>query len=124
MEIVGLGMMILAGHSGSTFLLFAALTIIVAGFALITPSVNSLISRRSDPAKQGGILGVTQSISALARIAGPLAGLTLFHLREPESTSWPLWLAIALLGFGLFLIVLAGRSGRDFPAESSGSSPG
>jgi hypothetical protein len=39
-----------------------------------------LISRRSDPAKQGEILGVNQSASAMARILGPMIGLFLFGL--------------------------------------------
>jgi hypothetical protein len=37
-----------------------------------------LISRRSDPARQGEILGVNQSAAALARILGPMMGVTLF----------------------------------------------
>ena len=50
----------------------------VSGFAFMTPSLQSLISRRSDPAKQGGILGVSQGVSALARIIGPLVAVPLF----------------------------------------------
>jgi MFS family permease len=67
---------------GGTILLWAlpVLAIAVCGFAFLTPSVQSLISRRSDPAKQGEILGVNQSASALARILGPLVGLTLFKM--------------------------------------------
>ncbi len=55
-----------------------ALTLAVVGFALLTPSAQALISRRSDPEKQGEILGVNQSASALARILGPIAGLGLY----------------------------------------------
>ncbi len=53
-------------------------TVAVTGFAFLTPSVQALISRRSDPAIQGEILGVNQSAAALARILGPLIGLPLF----------------------------------------------
>jgi MFS family permease len=72
-----------ATTSGRGLLLAIALldmTVAVIGFALLTPSVQALISRRSDPAKQGEILGVNQSASAMARILGPLIGLSLFNL--------------------------------------------
>ena len=32
------------------------------------PSLNAMLSRRSDPTRQGAIMGVGQSISSLARI--------------------------------------------------------
>jgi MFS family permease len=57
-----------------------ALGIEVVGFAFLTPSVQSLISRRTDARQQGEILGVNQSAAALARILGPLLGLALFKL--------------------------------------------
>src|ERR1051326_3196319 len=56
----------------------ASLAVAVTGFAFLTPSVSSLISRRSDPSQQGGILGVNQSASAMARILGPMVGLALY----------------------------------------------
>ena len=48
--------------------LFIALTAAVIGFAFLTPSAQALVSRRSDPEKQGEVLGVNQSAAALARI--------------------------------------------------------
>src|SRR5258708_4805746 len=54
------------------------MTIAVMGFAFLTPSVQALISRRSDPTRQGEVLGVNQSAAALARILGPFLGITLF----------------------------------------------
>jgi MFS family permease len=56
------------------------MTLAVTGFAFVTPSVQSLISRRTDASRQGEILGVNQSAAALARILGPLLGLFLFEL--------------------------------------------
>src|SRR5262249_19024492 len=69
-------------HDRRTLMAMAlfVMTLAVIGFALLTPSVQSLISRRSDPAKQGEILGVNQSASALARILGPMMGLSFFAL--------------------------------------------
>ncbi len=58
----------------------AAVAVAVVGFAFLTPSVQALISRRSDPARQGEILGVNQSANAMSRILGPLFGLVLYKL--------------------------------------------
>jgi DHA1 family tetracycline resistance protein-like MFS transporter len=65
-----------------TSLLFAGATLAVIGFAFLTPSTNALISRRTDSERQGEILGVNQSAASLARILGPVAGLTLYFLTE------------------------------------------
>jgi DHA1 family tetracycline resistance protein-like MFS transporter len=67
-------------HQGGWHLpaLFAALTSAVVGFAFLTPSAQALISRRSSADRQGEILGVNQSASALARILGPVFGVTLY----------------------------------------------
>jgi MFS transporter, DHA1 family, tetracycline resistance protein len=96
-------------------LLFVALTIVVAGFALMMPSLNSLISRRSDPARQGAVLGVSQSVSALARILGPLVGIPLL-VRNP---ALPYWTAAGLMSLGLVLVIVAARGGRDYAAASN-----
>ncbi len=55
-----------------------AVAVAVVGFAFLTPSVQALISRRSDPARQGEILGVNQSANAMSRILGPVLGLGLY----------------------------------------------
>ncbi len=60
--------------------ILVSLTVAVMGFAFLTPSVQALISRRSDPERQGEILGVNQSASALARILGPFMGLALYKV--------------------------------------------
>jgi MFS transporter, DHA1 family, tetracycline resistance protein len=61
---------------------YIALALGVTGFAFLTPSAQALISKRSDPTRQGEILGVNQSFSALARILGPLAGNVLFAMNH------------------------------------------
>ena len=40
--------------------------------------VQALVSRRADADRQGEILGVNQSASALARILGPIFGVSLY----------------------------------------------
>jgi hypothetical protein len=74
---LGFALLIAASQYGRLPLLMFASAIEVTGFALMTPSLQSLISRRSDPARQGGILGVSQSTSSLARVVGPLIVSTL-----------------------------------------------
>lgn len=59
---------------------YCALAAAVFGFAFVNPSVTALVSKRSDPRRQGEVLGVNQSFAALGRILGPLAGLILFNL--------------------------------------------
>ncbi len=61
-------------------ILAPSLILAVVGYALLTPSVQSLVSRRADEHRQGEVLGVNQSCSALARILGPLAALSLYKL--------------------------------------------
>lgn len=58
--------------------LYSSLVAAVMGFAFLTPSAQALVSRRTDPNRQGEILGVNQSASAMARILGPVLGVTLY----------------------------------------------
>jgi MFS family permease len=75
----------------------------VTGFAFLTPSVQSLISRRSDPTQQGEILGANQGLSALARILGPFIGLSTFKLEPSHITPYAM---SAVLLFVVFLLSL------------------
>ena len=75
----------------------ASLTFAVVGFAFLTPSAQALISRRSDPEKQGEILGVNQSASALARILGPIFGLTLYKATPSHLLPYVFGAALLLL---------------------------
>lgn len=88
----------------STLLIVSALaifTVTVTGFAFLTPSAQALISLRSDPAKQGEILGVNQSAAALARILGPLVSVMLFF--ATPSHILPYVFGAVLLGWVFFL---------------------
>ena len=76
-----------------------SLTVSVMGFSFLTPSIQALISRLSDPERQGEILGANQSASALARILGPFVGLSLYKA-EPSH------LLPYALGAGLLLLML------------------
>jgi DHA1 family tetracycline resistance protein-like MFS transporter len=91
-------------------LLFVALTCVVTGFAFMQPNLQSLLSRRSDPAKQGLVLGVGQSVSSMARILG--AGISIPLLKRGAQV--PYVTAAVLMGVGLILVLIASRSGTDW----------
>ena len=44
------------------------------GGALITPAISALLSKRTDPERQGMIMGAFNSFQSLGRIVGPLGG--------------------------------------------------
>jgi fucose permease len=110
LDIFGFLLLLYAVHSADRNWLLVALAVVVVGFAFMMPSLNALISRRSDPAQQGGILGVTQSVSSLARILGPMIGIPLHGI----GIGLPYWLATGLMAVGLILVIVAARGGRDY----------
>ncbi len=119
-EIAGFAVLAHAATHASLNLLLVGLGIVVSGFAFMTPSLNSMLSRWTDPTKQGGILGIGQSISSLARILGPLAGVPLVENRPlaeslgVNAAQMPLFLAGGMMAVGLVLIIVAASRGRDY----------
>jgi DHA1 family tetracycline resistance protein-like MFS transporter len=79
-----------------------SLTLSVVGFGFLTPSIQALISRRSDSERQGEVLGVNQSASALARILGPLIGLALYFAHPSRLLPYAFG-AVVLLSMLCFL---------------------
>lgn len=63
---------IVAGFVQSWQVLLVALVPIAFGFGVASPTANSLITRESPPAERGRMLGLSQSMAALARVLGPL----------------------------------------------------
>jgi MFS transporter, DHA1 family, tetracycline resistance protein len=114
LSVLGFGLLLLAVHQASLAILMIASAVEVMGFAFITPSLQSLISRRSDPARQGSIAGVSQSVSALARIAGPLVAIPLFS----RSPMLPYAVAAGLMLLGLLVMQFAARGGKDYGVEA------
>jgi MFS transporter, DHA1 family, tetracycline resistance protein len=108
-QVIGFVIAYVSIHQSSAPLLMAALAVITAGAGLMQPNLNSLLSRRSDPEKQGAILGVGQSVNSLARILG--AGLGIPMLRA--ALTLPYLICMGLMSLGLLLVIWAARSGRD-----------
>jgi MFS transporter, DHA1 family, tetracycline resistance protein len=59
-------------------ILAAAMTGLALGTGLTQPTISSLISRRAGQEEQGEVLGVSQSVSSLARVFGPFVAGFLF----------------------------------------------
>jgi MFS transporter, DHA1 family, tetracycline resistance protein len=120
LTIVGFLLLAWSSWNNRFWLVMIASAVEVSGFAFITPSLQSLISRRSDPAKQGGILGVSQGVSALARIIGPLMAVPLF---TNVSHTSPYYASIGLMVLGLAALLVGARGGKDYgtAAETSPS---
>lgn len=110
LEICGFSLVTVAVSQDSVKLLFGALAIVVAGFSFLQPSLNALLSRRSDPTRQGVILGVGQSVSSLARIVGAAVGIPLLMVNVVT----PYYLASGLMGLGFLLVLTVARRSTDF----------
>jgi MFS transporter, DHA1 family, tetracycline resistance protein len=54
--------------------LLVVLAALALGMGLNSPSLSSMASRLSDPADQGGVLGLAQSLASLGRVVGPAWG--------------------------------------------------
>jgi MFS family permease len=102
---IGLVLIGLSGYSNSRTMLYSVLPVAVVGFSAVTPSLQSLLSRHTSASEQGGVLGLGQSIAALARILGPLLGLTL----TDRNIVWPYWAGAALMGVSVLLTLALQR---------------
>ncbi len=102
-----------ATHSLPVLIIGALLE--ASGIAFVPAPIQSLISRRSDPQQQGGILGLNQSLSALARIIGHGVCYLLFAV----TAALPFWTGAGLMGVALLLVAIHARGDRDFVETSS-----
>ncbi|HEX6290623.1 MAG TPA: MFS transporter [Herpetosiphonaceae bacterium] len=110
--LAGIGL-ITAGFVTDWPMLLLALLPVAIGLGVATPSANSLITRESPPAERGQILGISQSVAALARVVGPLvAGLAF------EYGAWgPFVLA------GILIVVAGGFALRLLPPSRPSEDP-
>lgn len=90
--------------------LMGASAVLVAGLAFVFPAVQSLISRRTGPTEQGGVLGAGESISSVARITGVFFGVRAFK----QAAGLPYWSSAILMALTLGLVLAGVRAGRDW----------
>ena len=96
--VVAGAVLLIGGYLGlrgasSVPVLLAAIATIALGLGVTTPTLSSLVSKRSAAAEQGEILGAYQSIGSLGRVLGPFGGENLYLRLGPD---WPHWAAAAL----------------------------
>ncbi len=96
--------------------LFVSLVVSVIGYACLQPNLYAMLSRWSDPQRQGETLGVGQSVNALARIFGSGLGIPMLKV----VLFLPYLVAAVLMFFVVVLVYWAARIGRDFqPSDNS-----
>jgi len=100
MMTIGLGLIGMAAANRNAGQLWNILWVCVVGFAATNPSLQSLLSLNVGDDEQGEMLGVGQSMSALARILGPIAGLSL----QEYGLSHPYWMATIAMGVSVLMV--------------------
>lgn len=107
---VGLVLTGVAGVQSSLTMLYWVLPISVVGFSALTPSLQAMLSLGTAETDQGEVLGLGQSMSALARIVGPVTGMLLYDWGIGQ----PYWWGAGVLAISLLLIL---------PLRSAGVGP-
>ncbi len=85
--------------------LLVVMGILALGSGLAGPSLQSLISRGTSADDQGGILGLAQSLSSLARVLGPL-GAGYFFGRLGVAAPWLIGGSLMALACGIAAALL------------------
>jgi MFS transporter, DHA1 family, tetracycline resistance protein len=98
-----LGVPLASGAAG----LAAALAAVAVGQGLVTPSLSALLTGSAGPDSLGRLLGVSQSLSALARVVGPIAAGVAFAALGPGSP----YVAAAAVAALALLVLLVLRPG-------------
>ncbi len=83
----------------------ASITMIAVGIGTMNTAVPGFVSKRTPENEQGGMMGVTQSVSSIARVPGPLIGGVVWDFAGLVA---PFFLSATLLlvAFGLGVRVL------------------
>jgi MFS family permease len=66
-------------------MLYVALALVASGYGFASPSIASLISKRTERRLQGEVLGINQSAQSLARIFGPIAAGLAYQTLGPAA---------------------------------------
>jgi multidrug resistance protein len=84
---------------------FIVLVPISIGVGFVNPSLSSLLSRSAPRDEQGGTLGLSQSMSSLGRIVGPICGQLAYGASGARG---PEWIAAACTALAIGGVVIGG----------------
>jgi DHA1 family tetracycline resistance protein-like MFS transporter len=87
-------------------LLLVTLALLAIGYGLASPSIASLISKRTARDKQGEVLGANQSAQSLARIAGPIVAGSIYQWLGPQ----PVYFGAAIIALLALTLAASLRS--------------
>jgi len=84
--------------------LLAVLGVYALGQGLVSPTLSSLTTKLVQPDEVGGVMGIYQAFSSLARIGGPIWAEIAFH----QGSAWPFRSAAVayLLALGVAFVVV------------------
>ena len=91
-------------------------TLLPLGMALLSPSINSLISKQAAADERGGILGVAQAAASLARIVGPGIAGPLFSAFGRDAPYYA-GAAVMVLAVAMALRLPRPKIGRSVAAQ-------
>jgi len=91
---------LLVAYAPTALWIFPGIAAIAIGSSFTNPTLNAMISQRSSASEQGSILGTTQSVLSLTRVAGPAWAGLVFDRFGPSS---PYWTGAALIVLALFI---------------------
>jgi DHA1 family tetracycline resistance protein-like MFS transporter len=109
---IGIGLLGLA-FAGSLAAVLVVNGLLAIGMGLLNPSVTSLVSRVAGADERGGVMGVTQSASSLARILGPALAGAVFTLWGRDA---PYYLGAVMMAL---VVAMALRLPRSQAAKPS-----
>ena len=93
--------------------LVLCLVALTSGFCLVGPSLAGLVSRRAPPEAQGRVLGLLQSVGAVARIVGPPA---LGFVQQAAGAPAPFF-AAAAAALAAAVVASVGPGENPLPAD-------
>ena len=105
---------VLQPFSNGIVMTTALISVTAAGQSIAFPNVVALISRASDPSRQGQVLGFNNATGALGRVTGPFLASLAFSNISPDL---PYFAAAILVTPAIFLALSAVREGKKTVAE-------
>jgi MFS transporter, DHA1 family, tetracycline resistance protein len=115
-EIAGYLLIAASAYAGSALLILGVI-VFASGEAVLGPALGGVISRTVSSREQGRVQGGSQSVQALARVAGPVLGGQLYASLGPTapylSSTLLVGLAIVAIGRSLRFVRVAGQPARE-----------